>query len=396
MVVPGSLLKPLIQSPPVYVMGSARTSVRFEHDRRCQMAYGSRRSVSVVHSIGCNVHNFEGGLTTAISRPADFCPQTQTMSLFGRRSFLKSSWFAFACMMLVNSPVPLAAVEDDADNLGKKLAVVCSTTQIADFTRQVVGDRWQVTSVLAPGEDPHTYDPGNDDVLAVGKADLCLQNGWHLEGNEWMQGLAKAANKPIVTCATGVEPLIVEEEGEDGLERKVKDPHAWFDHNNAAVYVKNIRDAVTQIDPDNAEEYAARTELYLLQLRGLGRWVERQVNSIPKNRRILVTHHDAFGYFCRTYGFQPVSPVGWTTGELTDVSLGDRQAVVKQIQDLGVKSIFVETTINSKLLQGIARDAGITIGGSLYSDAMGAQGSAGDTYIGMMRENVLTIVRHLK
>lgn len=291
-------------------------------------------------------------------------------------------------------PAISLGAEDEADK--KKYTVVCSTTQIADFTRQVVGDRWNVICVLAPGEDPHTYETGNDDMIAVSRADLCLENGWHLEGNEWMQGLASAANKPIVTCVNGVEPLLTDEEGGDESSEKVKDPHAWFDHNNAAVYVKNIRDAVTKVDPANADAYAARTNLYLLQLRGLGRWVERQVNVIPKNRRILVTHHDAFGYFCRTYGFESVTPVGWTTGELSDVSLGDRQAVIKQIKDLGVKSIFVETTINSELLEGIARDAGITIGGSIYSDAMGKAGTAGDTYIGMMRENVLTIVKHLK
>jgi len=292
---------------------------------------------------------------------------------------------------------PLNAVaQNEAKESPAKLSVVCATTQIADFAKQVCGDRWNIICVLAPGEDPHTYETGNDDLVAVSKADLCLENGWHLEGNEWMQGLASAANKPVVTCVTGVESLMFEELNEAGQPEKVKDPHAWFDHNNAAVYVKNIRDAVTKIDPDNAEEYAARTNLYLLQLRGLGRWIERQVNTIPKNRRILVTHHDAFGYFCRTYGFEAVTPVGWTTGELTDVSLEDRQAVIKQIKDLGVKSIFVETTINAELLEGIARDAGIAIGGSLYSDAMGAAGTAGDTYIGMMRENVVTIVKHLK
>ena len=288
------------------------------------------------------------------------------------------------------------AVEDEGFGSQPKFSVVCSTTQIADFARQVVGDRWDVVCVLAPGEDPHTYETGNDDLVAVSKADLCLENGWHLEGNEWMQGLASSANKPVVTCVNGVQALMLEEENESGEAETVKDPHAWFDHNNAAVYVKNIRDAVSKVDPDNAEEYAARANLYLLQLRGLGRWIERQVNAIPQNRRILVTHHDAFGYFCRTYGFKAVTPVGWTTGELTDVSLEDRQAVIKQIQDLGVKSIFVETTINTELLEGIARDAGITIGGSLYSDAMGSDGTAGDTYIGMMRENVLTIVKHLK
>lgn len=285
----------------------------------------------------------------------------------------------------------------DAQNSDKSLTVVCSTTQIADFTRQVVGDRWEVICVLAAGEDPHTYEVGNDDALAVGRADLCLENGWNLEGHSWMRKLANNANKPIATCVKGVQPLTIDEGGEgDTADESVEDPHAWFDHRNAAIYVKNIRDAVTGIDPDHASQYAARTELYLLQLRGLGRWIELQVNAIPKNNRILVTHHDAFGYFSNAYGFQAISPVGWTTGELVDVSPGDRQAIVKQIRDLGVKSIFVETTINRELLDGIARETGITIGGSLYSDAMGAEGTAGNTYIGMMRENVLTIVEQLK
>lgn len=304
--------------------------------------------------------------------------------------------FATAIVSIMLQPLNAIAVEEETPQARTKLSVVCSTTQIADFARHVVGDRWDVVCVLAPGEDPHTYETGNDDLVAVSKADLCLENGWHLEGNEWMQGLASSANKPVVTCVNGVEALMFEEADESGQPETVKDPHAWFDHNNAAVYVKNIRDAVSKVDPDNADEYSARANLYLLQLRGLGRWIERQVNAIPQNRRILVTHHDAFGYFCRTYGFKAVTPVGWTTGELTDISLEDRQAVIKQIQELGVKSIFVETTINTELLDGIARDAGITIGGSLYSDAMGSAGTAGATYIGMMRENVLTIVKHLK
>lgn len=304
--------------------------------------------------------------------------------------------FTTAIVSIMFQPLNAIAVEEETPQARTKLSVVCSTTQIADFARHVVGDRWDVVCVLAPGEDPHTYETGNDDLVAVSKADLCLENGWHLEGNEWMQGLASSANKPVVTCVNGVEALMFEEADESGQPETVKDPHAWFDHNNAAVYVKNIRDAVSKVDPDNADEYSARANLYLLQLRGLGRWIERQVNAIPQNRRILVTHHDAFGYFCRTYGFKAVTPVGWTTGELTDISLEDRQAVIKQIQELGVKSIFVETTINTELLDGIARDAGITIGGSLYSDAMGSAGTAGATYIGMMRENVLTIVKHLK
>lgn len=284
---------------------------------------------------------------------------------------------------------PAIAQEHDS---GKKLVVVCSTTQVADFARQIVGDRWEVVCVLGPAEDPHTYQETTEDSQSVKRADLCIENGWHLEGNNWMSNLANEAGKPIVTCVEGVEPLKnIEADGES-----IKDPHAWFNTKNAMIYVTNIRNAVSKIDPEHADEYKARADLYLIQLRALNHWIAEQVNAIPKARRILVTHHDAFGYFSQAYGFRAISPVGWTTGEMAGVAIDQRQKIVTQIRELGVKSIFVETSINRELLDGIAKETGISIGGNLYSDAMGEAGSAGETYIGMMRENVLTIVEHLK
>ena len=289
-------------------------------------------------------------------------------------------------LMVLFVSVPARGQEND----GKRRIVVCSTTQVADFARQVVGDRWEVICVLAPGEDPHSYQPGNDDLLAVGRADLCIENGWHLEGGEWMKTLARNAGKPLVTCVKGVTEIMLDEGGE-----QVKDPHTWFNPANAWIYTKNIRDAVSKIDPEHASEYAARANMYQYQLMALDRWIANQV-SLIKGKKVLVTHHDAFGYFSQKYGFQAISPVGWSTAELASVSLNQRQEIVKQIRELGVRSIFVETSLNSELIDGIARDAGVEIGGELYSDAMGPMGSAGETYLGMMRENVLTIVESLK
>ena len=290
----------------------------------------------------------------------------------------------------IEPTAPVSAEHGDADSTAKK-TLVCSTTQVADFARNVVGDDWNVICVLGPGQDPHSYRPGADSPLIVGRADLCLENGWHLEGNEWMKTLAKNANKPIVTCVNGIKHLEMDDEG-----KSVKDPHAWFDPKNAWVYVKNIRDAVSKLDPGNAEQFAKRADLYQHQLRALDAWIKDNVNDIPQGRRMLVTHHDAFGYFCKAYNFRASSPVGWTTADLGGVTLERRQQIIKNIRDLKVKSLFVETTINPKLLNEIADEAGVAIGGELYSDAMGGKGSAGETYIGMMRENVLTIVSALK
>ncbi len=273
----------------------------------------------------------------------------------------------------------------------KKKKVVCSTTQVADFARNVVGDRWEVFCVLSSAEDPHTYEVRLTDSELVAEADLCLQNGWNLEGHGWMEKLAQQSNKPIRSCVEGVEPLEFDEDG-----KTVNDPHAWLAPANAKIYVDNIVEAVSEIDPDNAEEYQARAQLYIIQLKALDNWINRQLATLPANQRVLVTHHDAFGYFCKRYDFKAASPIGWTTGEMSDLGLGQRKAVVDQIRDLGVKAIFVESTINEEVIQGIAKEAGAKVGGKLYSDAMGETDSAGETYLGMMRENVLTIISALR
>ncbi|MCH2178366.1 MAG: metal ABC transporter substrate-binding protein [Mariniblastus sp.] len=287
---------------------------------------------------------------------------------------------------LANSSADTVAPGESATN---KRVILCSTTQCADFAKQVVGDRWEVKCVLGPGQDPHMYEPRVADSEAVANADLCVRNGWNLEGHEWMKTLAENAGKPLVTCATEVTPLMTSED------QTIKDPHTWFNPANAWKYTKQIRDEVIRLDPARADEYTARAELYRSQLRELENWIQQQVNSIPEPR-VLVTHHDAFGYFCDRYGFQAVTPVGWTTDEISGATIADRQEVIKQIQDLKVRSIFVESTLNRQMIESIAKEAGVNIGGELYSDAMGGPGTAGEDYIGMMRENILILVDGLK
>jgi manganese/iron transport system substrate-binding protein len=280
-----------------------------------------------------------------------------------------------------------------------KPILVASTTQIADFARQVVGDRCEVDCILAPGADPHTYQPTPNDVDMVIQADLCLQNGLHLEGKNWMATLAQDAGKPIVTCTDGVEPLAMNQSGQS-----VADPHTWFSPVNAAVYVNNIVRAVTELDPAGRAQYEARAKLFLQQLRVLDAWIREQVAQIPPHRRILVTTHDAFNYFCREYkfnernGYLSIAPVGWSTGSEVGAGMTPerRKLVVQSIQESGAPAIFVETTISPKLIREIAKETGIGIGGELYSDSMGARDTAGETYIGMMRENVLLIVAALR
>ncbi|MBT3295309.1 MAG: zinc ABC transporter solute-binding protein [Verrucomicrobia bacterium] len=276
---------------------------------------------------------------------------------------------------------------------GARPRIVCSTTQTANLALQIVGDDMEVVCILGPGVNPHVYQPVPGDSRLVETAALCLQNGLHLEGKNWMQTLARDnGNKPLVTCTDGVQPLDLEYEGQT-----VKDPHAWFDPRNAAIYLNNILAAVIKIDPAGAARYRSRTDLYLQQLRALDAWIVKQVSLVPVERRILVTSHDAFNYFAARYGFKVRSPVGWSTGSEIGGGMtpARRRLVVQSVRDFKVPAIFVETSVNPKMIRQIAEEAGVRVGGELYSDAMGEAGSAGETYLGMMRENTLQVVTAL-
>jgi len=281
----------------------------------------------------------------------------------------------------------------------KKPVVVASTTQIADFARQIGGDQVIVESILAPGADPHTYKVTPKDVQIVLGADLCIENGLHLEGKNWMKTLAKDANKTLLTATNGIQPLSINQGGES-----IPDPHSWFTPRNAAVYVNNIIKGLTNLDPKNTAVYQARGKLFLQQLRVLDAWIREQLNQIPPQKRILVTTHDAFNYFCREFklnennDFLSIAPVGWSTGAEVGAGITPerRRKVIQSIKESGAPAIFVETTINPKQIREIAKETGVKIGGELYSDSMGPEGSAGETYIGMMRENTLLIVNALK
>lgn len=315
-------------------------------------------------------------------------------SIRGKESAMITRLLVVFILFFVSGTCTALFAQDFAGQAARKLVLVCSTTQVADFARQVVGDRCIVQCILAPGADPHTYMPTPGDEKMVRESDLCLQNGLHLEGNNWMGKLANDARKPLVVCSEGVAPIEMEYDG-----KQVLDPHAWFSPRNAAVYLNNIVKAISQADPDGKDEYEARTKLYLQTLRVLDAWIREQVNRIPPQQRILVTSHDAFNYFCREYQFNPgneylsLAPAGWSTGSEVGAGMTPerRRQVIESIRQYGAPAVFVETSVNPKLIREIAREAGTRIGGELYSDSMGKTGSAGETYIGMMRENVITI-----
>ena len=287
------------------------------------------------------------------------------------------------------SLISLTAVSRGQVSEPQKL--VCSTTQIADFARNIVGPHWTVQSILGPGQDPHTHEVTAANAKMVAEAHLCLQNGWNLEGHAWMEKLCQESGKKCVTCVQGVRPRKIDEEG-----RVIDDPHAWFSIPRAKIYIRNIYRAVSAADPANKTEYLQNASRYILELDELDAWIRKQL-SVLKGPRVLATHHDAFGYFAEEYNFKIVSLAKWSTEEIGGGStLGRRRELIDTIRKKGVKAIFAETSIDPAIMETIAQETGARLGGKLYSDAMGAKGSSGETYLEMMKANVKTIVKALQ
>jgi ABC-type Zn uptake system ZnuABC Zn-binding protein ZnuA len=268
-----------------------------------------------------------------------------------------------------------------------KLTVVATTTIIADIARNVAGDRIEVKSLLPVGTDPHTFTPTPADVQTIADSGLVLYNGGGLES--WLDRLVQNAGgqRPVVVVSEGIPVRQIEGEGTD--------PHFWLDVKNAMVFTRNIRDALIKLDPAGADIYRTNADAYLAKLAELDQWVQDQVEQIPPGHRKLVTNHDEFGYFAARYGFQVVGAVlGVTPGQ--EPSAQEVAQLIEKIKAAGVPAVFTETTVNPALADQIAADAGVKIVSQLYVGSLGPAGSGADTYIGMIRYDVATIVKALK
>jgi zinc/manganese transport system substrate-binding protein len=296
--------------------------------------------------------------------------------------------------------LPIGNLAAQTPTAGGKLHVVASFTVIGDLAKDVGGDNVDVTTLIGPGVDAHTYDPAPSDLVTLENADLVLENGLGFE--PWLDKFfasAQPAGKRVVVT-DGIEPrrLSAEEAANsDEEEHGEDDPHVWHDVANAIVIVGNIRDAFVAADPANAATYDANAKAKIADLRELDAWVRQQVSTLPEDRRKLVTSHDTFGYFAQAYGFQILgTALGSISTEAGDPSAQQIAALVTEIQDAGVPAIFAENVSNPDLMESIAEEAGVKLAPTLYTDALGGPGTPGEHYDGMMRSNVTTIVDALK
>jgi manganese/zinc/iron transport system substrate-binding protein len=277
-----------------------------------------------------------------------------------------------------------------------KLQVVATTGMVGDAARHVGGDRAEVVALMGPGVDPHLYKASEGDVARLTAADLILYNGLHLEG-KMGDVLVKLARSRVVVAVSETAPVEQLREPPEFLGQY--DPHLWFDVRLWSSTLDAIAAAYAEVDPENAAEYRANAEAYRKELLELDAWVEGRIAEIPADRRVLVTAHDAFGYFGRRYGVEVVGLQGIST--LAEAGLGDVQRVVDLVVSRRVKAIFVESSVPRRSIEAVQaaaeeRGHAVAIGGQLFSDAMGPAGSPEGTYAGMVRHNVNTLVEALK
>lgn len=261
---------------------------------------------------------------------------------------------------------------------------------IGDLARIIGGGEIDVTVLMGPGTDPHLYTPRRSDVVRLSKADLILYHGLDLEGKlkEALEG--QSGRIPVI--AVGDQVALRYEVIDEG---GVADPHLWMDVSAWIIAAEVIRDTLAGMRPGDETTFAENTERLIGDLEALDMYIQASISSLPDEKRILITAHDAFGYFGRAYGVEVHGVQGISTE--SEAGLRDINRLVSMIVERKIPAVFAESTVSDRLMLSLKEGAGarghsIRLGGELYSDAMGPSGGGADTYIGMMRHNVDTIV----
>nr|WP_298411013.1 zinc ABC transporter substrate-binding protein [uncultured Halomonas sp.] len=277
------------------------------------------------------------------------------------------------------------------------LQVVTSFSILADMASQVGGEQVEITSLVAPDSDIHAFSPSPTQARTLGQADVLIFNGLQLEG--WLTRLIEASDYDgvRVTASEGISALTGDTHEEDHNhehehEHGDADPHAWLDVSRAQQYVINIRDGLIEADPDNAERYRDNAKRYLDELEALDQDIRASMAAIPEVQRVVVTNHQAFGYFGEAYEVRFLSPAGLSTASAP--SAAEMARLINVIRDNQVPALFLENNVNPGIIHQLAEETGLPIAGTLYSGALASSGEA-STYVGMMRHNAALLHRGL-
>jgi ABC-type Zn uptake system ZnuABC Zn-binding protein ZnuA len=273
--------------------------------------------------------------------------------------------------------------DDGAAAGGGAIGVVATTPVVADLARNVGGERAGVTALMAPNTDPHQYEVRPRDVEAVAEAGLILRSGGDLD--DWLQEAIEGSGTEASTVNLIDHVKTRMGEGE-------VDPHWWHDPRNTERAVIAIRDALAKADPDGAAAYRANADAYLAKLRRLDNAIAACMDEVPAGERRLVTTHDALGYYADRYGIDVIGTVIPSLSTEGQPSAGETAELVDTIRREGVTTIFAESSVDPKVEQAIASEAGARLGEELWADGLGPEGSGGATYLAAMESNTRALV----
>ncbi len=264
-----------------------------------------------------------------------------------------------------------------------KVKAVASFSIIGDLVSRVGGEGVELTTIVGPNADTHVYEPKPDDAKAMANADVVFVNGLGFEG--WQERLVEASGygKTIVTVSQGIEPL--EKEGGGG-----PDPHAWQSAANAIIYARNIKDGLCKADQGSCGSYESNAAELVKEIAALDAEIKSSVLKVPAENRIVISAHDAFGHFARAYGITFLAPEGISTA--SEASAQGVAKLIRQIRGQNASALFMETISDPRLIEQIAAETGVRVGGALYSDALSESGGGAATYIEMMRHNAGLII----
>lgn len=333
--------------------------------------------------------NAPPGATIAVLAGAVFVAALGGRSLRRRPRAARGTLPAALALALVASLAGCGSAASGGGGSGDRLEVVATTTQVADFVRNVGGDRVHVTQILQPNTDPHSYEPRPDDVAAVAKAKILFTSGDGLDS--WAsEVVSQSGGSPLVVDLGADVPVRLPAPG--GGSSRI-DPHWWHDPVNAQAAVARIRETLDRADPRNAPVYQARATNFLTRLGVLDKGIQACFAAIPRGERTLVTDHDAFAYFAKRYGVDVVGAVIPSQSAAAQPSAADVRRLVAQIRARHVRAVFPETSLNARLAQAIARESGALVGAPLYGDTLGPKGSRGASYLGMEQANADAMAR---
>ena len=281
--------------------------------------------------------------------------------------------------------------------MAEPLKVVATFSIIGDMTKQVGGNRIDLTVLVGPNGDAHVYEPKPQDAARIGAAEVVLANGLKFEGFINRVVEASGTKAPVVELTKGVTPIEAgadehgheAEAGHEGDDHGAFDPHAFQSVPNAIIYVANIADALCAADAAGCDSYKANAAAYTEALKALDAELRADVAAIPEGKRTIITSHDAFGYFAREYGITFLAPEGISTD--AEASAADVAKLIDQVREDSASAVFVENVSNPRLIEQIAKETGLKVGGALYSDALSAADGPASTYVDLMRYNIRTI-----